>query len=160
MSPRPTPTPRVSPVLHIISLPLNILTFLQLTFKLFIFYFPLENFASILLKSFSEFFFSLLPKWSTFALWFSYVHCDEVEKCSFLTNDSAWFKVNFSHCLVVSIFSMNALVFSLTWNFGNLFHKLLAFLPYFFFLRLYASLKFLKQNLFALAKIVDMPNWI
>ena len=78
---------RIHYLRHIIKFPLSILTFLQLIFKLFIFYSPSANHAWF--KSFSEFLFLLLPKWSTFVFCFLCVLLwKSFEICSFLTNNS------------------------------------------------------------------------
>ena len=78
-------------LLHIINFPFTIVTVCSTTPKLLTLYFPSANLPSILIKSFPDFFFLLLPKLSTFIFWFSDVLYHKVAKSSFLTKKSAWF---------------------------------------------------------------------
>ena len=83
----------------LLSFPLTFKHFCSYIFKLFIFYcssasipsilFPVFNLASILNFSFL---YSLNEEPSFSGLLMQYVNYHDVEKCSFLKNDSVWFK--------------------------------------------------------------------
>ena len=137
-------------LLPIIKFPFTFKHFSRFIFKLFIFYFPLANLASVLFRSFSEFFFSLLPKWSNFIFWFFYVHYHEIEKFSFLKNDLDWFKQ-----LTLATSSLFLFSNECTGIIMNSFHLFLVFPLYEFLpsLPCFSSLSFLNKVFFAATKI-------